>query len=456
MARLEKMVIRDSNPPPTWRDRLSAIRSIVLGPWNPKDATLAKYFAGSAPAASGVQVSESAAFGVSAFFAAVTTIAADVASLPLFLYKRLPNGGKDRFENHPLYRLLHDAPNPELTSYQWRQATMFGVLTTGNSYSEIVRDGANRPIELWPIDPHRVSQVREAGRLMYRVAQSNGGDVLIPAADMVHLRGPSPNGLLGLDMVAIARQSLGLALAAETFGSVYFANGANVGGALTVPGRLSDQVRENLKRALDAKYATVDNAHKLLLLEDGTTFTPTAATNRDSQLLELRVHQIREIARFFRMPVSKLGDLERSTYSNAEQQQIEYYVSCLRPWLINLEQELAGKLIASSERNLQVIEFSIEGYLRGDSEKRSMYYSAMLDRGVFSINDVRRLENLPPVAGGDVPRVPMNTEPLARSWNDLTAGERSAIWDVDPDRAMAMQKDAKLQKALQRARERNW
>jgi HK97 family phage portal protein len=205
---------------------------------------------------------------------------------------------------------------------------------------------------------------------------------------------------------------LGLSIAAEQFGGSYFANGTQVGGILTAPGSLPELARKNLTEAVEARHRGSDRAHRLMLLENGVSYTATATNPRDSQFNELRTFQLREIARFFRIPVSLLGDLERSTFSNSEQEVLSYFTHCIRPWLVSLEQEYTMKLIPALEKNLQTIEHVTSGFLRADVEKRGAFYAQMVDRGIYTLNEVRALENLPPVAGGDVPRVPMNFEPL--------------------------------------------
>ena len=206
-----------------------------------------------------------------------------------------------------------------------------------------------------------------------------------------------------------------MSIASEKFAARYFANGAQVGGILTAPGVLPLAAAENLRKSIEARHAGSDHAHKLLLLDAGLTYTPTAVNARDSQFQELRVHQIREIARYFRLPVSLLGDLERSTYANHEQEVLKYYTSCLRPWLVSIEQEFASKLIAPSERTLQTIEHVVAGLLRADVEKRGQFYATMAQNGLMTPNEIRELENLPPLPGGDVARIPLNTAPLPAS-----------------------------------------
>ena len=387
------------------------IRSFRLGPFLSSDHNPWWRF-GQGHVYSGVSVSEETALGVSAFFCAVSTISQDVASLPLFLYKGSADGGKQRFDNHPLNRLLHDQPNSEMTSFQFRAAMMVNALATGNAFAEIVRDGGGRPTALWHILPHRVTPFRQNGQLLYRVSNPNG-DGILDASDMLHFRGPSPDGILGYNIVQLGREALGLSIAAERFGATFFGNGSSFGGMLSTTGTLTEQARKNLRDALAARHQGSVNAHKLMLLENGATYTPIGVNPRDSQFNELRVHQIREVARFFRIPVAYLGDLERATYSNFEQMQLTYYTTGIRPWLVSIEQELDSKLIAPSERNIQHFEHSAEGFLRADTEKRAQFYSTMISTGIMTINECRSRENLPPIPGGDVPRVPMNTEALA-------------------------------------------
>jgi len=399
------------------RDRVrDAVRAYWMGPifTSSTSQQLAQFF-GTSPVSSGVTVNPATAFQVSAFFCAVVTISWDVASLPLFLFRTLPDGGKRRFESHPLNDLLHDRPNPEMTSFSFRASLLIHALSTGNGYAEIVRDGANRPAQLIPITPDRVTPCRMSdGTLQYRVINPGAGDAYIQAQDMIHLRGPSPDGIVGLDVVQVAREALGLAIATEKFGASFFGNGASFGGVISVPTpRPNDAAVENDRRALNAQHQGVERAHRLLMLYNGAKYEQGGGVNpRDSQYAELRIAQVREIARFFRIPVSFLGDLERSTYSNHEQQVLSYYSTCLRPWLTNFESELSAKLIAPSERRIQHVEHVVEGFLRGDVEKRASFYATMLNAGAMTVNEVRERENLPPIAGGDVAYKPLNTAPV--------------------------------------------
>lgn len=424
MPRLEKFVVRGDVQPTerNWIDRLrDGVRSYWQGPMQSSDAALHQFLSDQGPVAAGVQVSDTTALSVSAFYCAVATISQDVASLPLFLFKSLPGGGSARYTDHPLNYLLHDRPNPEMTAFQFRAAVMVNALTTGNGYAEIVRDAIGRPAQLWHVEPERVTPIREGGVLRYRVRGSGAGDTVLDAAAMLHFNGPSPDGVVGFDVVTLARQALGLAIASERFGAKFFSNGSQLGGILSEGAGLTEPARENLRKALKARHEGADNAHRWLMTPSGTTFQEVGTSPRDSQLNDLRVHQVREIARFFRIPVSYLGDLERATYSNFEQQQLQYFTNCIRPWLVNIEQELNFKLIAFSERNLQHCEHVTAGFLRADVEQRGQFYSLMSQNGLMTPNDIRALENLPPIEGGDLARVALNTTPISNRPQGQTA-----------------------------------
>ena len=416
MATIEKIVVHDAHADTrTWRERLrdaaGAVRSSWSGPLTAKSPEIARLF-GSSPVSSGVAVNEVTALAIPAVHCAVTTIAADVAAMPLVLLRRLPSGGKERHITSNVYRLLHDAPNPETTSFSFRQALMENVLVTGNAYAEVARNATGAPTALWFLDPHRVTPVVAGGALRYRVAQPDGQTLTFEPRDILHLKGPSADGVVGASIVHTLKESLGLTIAADRFAATYFGNATVMGGSITVPTALPEPGRKNLRESLESRHQGVDRAHRLLLLENGATYTPFTANMQQSQLTELRTHQVREVARIFRMPPSMLGDLADATFSNVEQMTLSYYTSCLRPWLEMIEQEMTAKLLAPHERFQLVIEHVTEGLLRGDAASRAAFYASALAHGWMTVNEVRERENLPPVAGGDQPRVPSNTKHL--------------------------------------------
>jgi len=405
-------VIRvSSTPKPTLFSRAwETIRAYTLGPLTSRSPELAKYFSAGGPSAAGIRVDEHSALAYSAVWAAVGLVSDDVASLPLMLYKRLPNGGKDKFESHPLYRLLHDEPNPEMGTMVWRRTMQAHVMLWQNAYAEIERDQVGRPIALWPLIPERVRVTRDRfGTLQYVVTNPDGGEAVIAANNMIHLVGRSHDGSVGCSLVDKAKESIGLALAAEQFGATFFGNGATFGGVVSFKGgRPPEMSDENYKASLEARHQGVKRAHKLLMLYNDAQYKETGVAPDNAQFLETRTHQIREVARWFKIPPHKLADLADATFSNVEQMNTEYFVSAIRPWLVLWEQELGRKLIAKQERQIQFIEHSIEGFLRGDSAARAAFYTALFNIGAITINEVRGYENLDPLDGGDQSFVQVN------------------------------------------------
>jgi HK97 family phage portal protein len=286
-------------------------------------------------------------------------------------------------------------------------------LNFGDGYAEIVLGRYGQPIELWPIESHRVAVSIENGSPMYRVSNPGREDLFLDSRRMLHLHGPSLDGFVGVNIARIAREALSLAAAAERFSGTFFGNGATFGGILSSDKPLGDKTAENLRKAINARHQGVSNAHRFLLLDGGSMKYDKLGTDPEhAQLLEMRTFQIREIARFLRIPVSKLGDLERSTYSNIEQQNLDYYQSCLRPWFVRFEQELDLKLLTAADRATLHFEHVLDGLLRADTEKRAQFYQVMSSAGLMTPNEIRRLENLPPFEGGDQVYKPLNTAPI--------------------------------------------
>jgi HK97 family phage portal protein len=408
MARTELIVKR---PKPTF---MEMVRSYWSGPLTAKSPELARWFGGG-PTLSGVPVNESTAMNSSAVFSAVSLISDDIASLPLFLYKRLANGGKDRFESHPLYRLLHDAPNPEMGSMVLRRTLMAHLLLCQNAFAEIERNGAGQAIALWPLEPERVAPYRSSpdAPLSYIVRNPSGRDTSIPAQDMLHLVGRSHDGSWGCSLIDNARESIGLGLAAEKFGAAFFGNGSTFGGTLSYAGpkppELSDK---NYRETLEARHHGVERAFRLLTLFNGAKFERVGVNPNEGQFNETRVFQIREVARWFKMPPHKLGDLADATYSNVEQMDAAYLSGCIRPWLVLWEQELTRKLVPRLELNQQFVQHDTHGFLSVDAAARSELYTAQFRIGGLKPNEHRGYENLDPIDGGEDAFVSLDVIPL--------------------------------------------
>jgi len=385
-------------------------RALSLSGGNLKDPRLNELFGGSSTD-SGVSVTPDTALTYSAVYAAVRCIAESVSSLPLNYYERLPGGGKMHAKANPLHTLLHDEPNPEMSSLQWREASMAHLLLHGNSYSEIVRDLEGNVVELWPIDPTIVTPKRtESGELYYEL---NRGKSFITAGNMLHIPGLSFDGISGISVIGLARQSIGLSMAIESFGAGYFGRGARPGGVLTFPGQLSPEARQNLRRSFEELHAGGANSHRVALLEAGLKWEAIGVPPDDSQFLQSREFQIIEIARWFNLPPTKLKDLSKTSYNSLEQMEISFVVDTLRPWLVRWEQQLNRKLIRPKDKGSFFFEFNVEGILRGDQASRYQAYSVGRNWGWLSVNEIRSKENLNPIGPeGDVYMQPMNMQAL--------------------------------------------
>lgn len=400
MGQLERVTRRSA--PSRWAHLKTALRSFWTGPLTA--SSIEGWLFGGARTSTGLHISEETALTYAAFWSAVSRISADVASLPLILYKREANGGKTRFTNHPLYWLLHDEPNPEMSAMVFRETLQAHVLTWGNAYAEIERNGAGRPYALWPLAPTRVAPFRPKsdpyGPLRYRVSNPDGADTILSAADMLHVPGLGYDGCLGYSVVAKARESLGLSLATERFGSTFFENGSSLGGVFAHPKVFGPGAQDNFEKSVKAKTQGLDRAHNFIVVQEGMTYTQLGVPPNDAQFLETRKFQIAEVARWFNIPAHKLGDLEHATFSNIEHMAIEYVSDTLRPWLVRWEQEINRKLIAPQEKGIQFVEHLMDALLRGDIQSRYAAYAVGRQWGWLSADDICGFENLNPLPNG--------------------------------------------------------
>jgi HK97 family phage portal protein len=393
------------------------LRSFVMPPIPTRDPALTRYL-GYGPTSSGTNVTEYTALTNSAFWAAVQLIANAVAGLPLFLYRRLDGRSgtaREKFTSHPLFSLLHDDFNAEMTSVVARATMQAHVLVWGNAYAEIERNASGTPLALWPITPDRVLIMRDpAGDLIYRVQQANGTQIFLDPEDVLHIKGQSFDGILGYSVVRMARETIGLGLAQQTFGSTFYANGAAASLVASHPGVLSTQAHDRLKAEIIAN-TTGSKRNSVLLLEEGITITPTSIPQDDQQYLESRKFEVTEIARWFNIPPHKIADLERGTYSNIESQSREFVQDTLTPWLVRWESEFNRKLIRPLERTQQFTKFIVDGLLRGDYQNRMAGYAVGRQWGIYSTNDIRALEDMNPIGDqGDIYLTPINMAPSDR------------------------------------------
>lgn len=347
---------------------------------------------------------------MTAVYACVRVLAESVACLPLHLYRKSDDGNRIKAVEHPLFFLLHDEPNPEMTSYIFRETMMTHLLLFGNAYAQILRNGKGDVLGLYPLMPNKITVERDdAGRLFYRymrydneaLADTNSTVILSPE-DVLHIPGLSYDGLVGLSPIAACRNAIGSGLAADEYSSRYFANGAAPMGVLEHPGLLKNP--EKLRESWHSVYGGTNNAGKVAILEEGLKFTPISISPQDSQLLETRKFTVEEICRIFRVPPHLVQNLERATFNNIEQMSIDFVMYSLMPWLVRWEQAMAKSLLSVSEKTQYEIRFNVDGLLRGSHKERYEAYSVGINSGFLCPNDVRRLENLdliPAEKGGD-------------------------------------------------------
>ena len=370
---------------------------------------------------SGKAVTERSAMQMTAVYSCVRILAEAIAGLPLHLYTYKDDGGKEKAIGHPLYLLLHDEPNPEMSSFVFRETLMTHLLLWGNAYAQIIRNGKGEVVALYPLMPNRMTVDRDSsGQLFYSYQMNNTdaptmktGTVILKPSDVLHIPGLGFDGLVGYSPIAMAKNAIGLAIATEEYGAKFFANGATPGGLLEYPGTVKDpdRVRESWNKG----FSGSQNAGKVAILEEGMKYTPISIAPEQAQFLETRKFQINEIARIFRVPPHMVGDLEKSSFSNIEQQSLEFVKYTLDPWVVRWEQSLSRALFTPEEKKRYFFKFNVEGLLRGDYQSRMNGYATARQNGWMSANDIRELENLdriPAEEGGDLYLINGNMLPL--------------------------------------------
>lgn len=357
---------------------------------------------------SGVRVTEESSLSSMAVYACVRVLAETVASLPLIVYERLGNGGRRRAQEHPLYELLHTTPNEEMTSFEFRETAMGHVTLWGNSYSQIQWSNGGRPMALWPLRPDQVTLSRTNKRLTYVVKEEGKEAKTLRREEVLHIRGLGGNGLTGYSPIRLARESIGLGLAAQEYGARFFGNDATPAGVLMHPGVLEEDGQRNLQESWEERHQGPGNSHRLAILEEGLRYERIGIPPEDAQFLETRKFQRTEIASIFRVPPHLIMDLERSTNNNIEHQGIEFSTHTIRPWVVRFEQAIMRALFSPAERRKFFVEFLLDGLLRGDMQSRSAAYANAITNGYMSRNEVRERENLNPFDGGDQFLIPLN------------------------------------------------
>ena len=404
------------------------------GPKNATSGSAYSFFMGSS--AAGKSVNERSAMQMTAVYACVRILSESIAGLPLHMYQYEEDGSKKKAVEHPLYHLLHDEPNPEMTSFIFRETLMSHLLLWGNAYAQIIRNGKGDIIALYPLMPNRMKVERDTKGQLYYEYQTmkedaptmKGAVYQLDPSEVLHVPGLGFDGLVGYSPIAMAKNAIGLAIAAEEYGSKFYANGAAPSGVLEHPNVLKDPAK--VRDSWNAAFGGSSNAHRVAVLEEGMKYTPIPISPNEAQFLETREFQINEIARIFRVPPHMVGDLEKSSFSNIEQQSLEFVKYTLNPWVCRWEQALQRALLDDDEKGKYFFRFNVEGLLRGDYQSRMNGYATARQNGWMSANDIRELENLdriPAELGGDLYLVNGNMLPLSQveQSNAYAGGDKS-------------------------------
>lgn len=361
----------------------------------------------------GVAVSPESAMRYTTALSCVRVLSESVAQLPLMLYKARSDGGKDRADDHPLYQVLHDKANGWNTAYEYKEGQMVNLATRGNGYAFIERDSKGRTSGLIPLNPDGI-EIKQAGNWspLYTAVMPNNQRRTLKSSEIHHIRGPMPIGYKGQSIISLARNAIGLGLAAEKFGSHLYKNGVKPSGVLKHPGAIGPEATQALREQFEEKYGGLANSSRPLVLEEGMEWVALSINPDDAQFLDTRKFQRSEIAGVFRVPLHMIGDLDRSTNNNIEHQSLEYVMHCLMPWLVRIASAANRDLLTARERaEGYFCEFLPDALLRGDFKSRMEGYAQQIQNGIRSPNEVRSLENMNPREGGDEYWRPTNMFP---------------------------------------------
>ena len=394
------------------------------GEWIP--ASIMHSLSGGGKSKAGVVINEQTALFSSAVFACQRAISESLASLPKGIFKKTADGGREAVEQHPSANIFRREANNLQTTYKFFETLQHHVLSRGNGYAEIQRSrNTGKAVALWPIPPERVTpevvDIDGNLTLIYQIRRDDGTMLQLDKDQILHIPGLGYDGIRGYPVLLFMLNAIGLGAALEEYGSLFFKQGAGVPGYVSMPDTFTEEQIKNMRRHMAIQNEGLDNAHRWKFLYESAKFQPAGATPDQSQMVESRIFQIQEIARFYRIPLHKIQETSKSTsYNSLEQFNIEFVTDTLGPWIVNWEQELNRKLFINPSDSDLYIRFNTNALLRGDSQGRSTFYRTMVMSGIMSRNEVRALEELPPVDGGDEMLTPSNMQ----SNRSLDATER--------------------------------
>lgn len=371
--------------------------------------------AGGAPTYAGPIVTEDNAMRYSAVYACIHIIAESIASLPLSIYRQAGRN-KEKATDHPLYPVLHDLANPEMTAFEWRELTMAHVALQGNAFSQKTLNFRGQTVELWPLNPAKMEGYEYRGGQLFWLYRNPANQLQALNSEIIHHVKGLGDGVMGISpIMQAARQATGLGLATEEFGSRFFSNGAHLNKILKHPGKLSNEAYARLQTSFSAESTGLSNAHRTKILEEGMGVEALGIPPNEAQFLETRKFQVTEIARIYRVPPHMLADLDRATFSNIEQQSINFVIYTLMPWLVRHEQAIYRDLLLPDERKTLFAKYIVDGMLRGDALSRYQSYQLAINNTILTPNEIRELEDRNPVAGGDVLFTPLNMIALGQT-----------------------------------------
>lgn len=359
----------------------------------------------------GITVTPAQALALSAYWACLRVISETLATLPRTVKSKDGDDLTDAID-HPLWSMIHDDPNDYQSGPQFWEALLHNA-AQGNGYAAIVRKN-DRPVEMHIMVPETVSLIVRNGIKVYRYWTARGVMEFLDD-EVLHITGPSRNGLSGFDMVTTHRRTIGTTAAMSEYTAKFFERNGAITGVLKVPGTLTPQARANLRQSFNDWHSGVDNAFRVFLADSGSELTPFGMNHEAAQLLEGRTFQVEEVARLFRVPPHKIGHLVKSTFANIEQQNIEFATDTIRPWAVKVESEMERKLLFPGERSKYEIRFDLEELTRGDSAAQTARFESGMKNGYLTVNDVRRKLGYRKVEGGDVNLVPMNMQTLEQA-----------------------------------------
>jgi HK97 family phage portal protein len=378
-------------------------------------------FTGGTGSSAGVNVTEKSALQYTPFWAAVRIISGTVGALPFKVYRRI-EGGKTPVPEHPVHALLHERPNPYMDAVTFLETRQGHVLTHGNGYAEIQRDGRGRPVALWPLLPDRTHRKIKDGVPYYEVQVQTGETVPLPDEAVLHVKGLGFDGYTGYPVVRYHKEAIGYGVAVKQYGARFFANDGNPGGVLEHPGKLDEKAFDHLKKSWAANQTGLSNAHRMQILEEDMKWKPIGVEPAKAQAMDVQKYTVDDCARIFQIPPHMIGSMQFSKYANVEQLQIEFIARTMLYWFRKWEQEVNYKLLMPRERGTYFCEILVDALLRGNVEARGQFYALGRQWGFLSVNDIRGFENLNPIGpAGDIYLEPLNMKPAGTPGPDEPA-----------------------------------